>query len=253
MKKTYHGTYAYKTDKGYVRENNEDQAMVLMNSSGEVFLIACDGMGGAKKGEVASKMAIAYFANAFRNKGRHLFKFGDKLWLTKVAKGANAEINKLSSKNKDVKGMGTTLVAALISGDRLFIANIGDSRAYRYSFEKNKIEQLTEDQTYVRYLVSAGKISEEEALSHPDRHVLMNALGIYPSVSLSIDCYPYRGESLLLCTDGLYNQVSKEQLANILKTDDRCDQKVASLVSLANHSGGTDNIGIALWEVLSND
>lgn len=251
--KNYHGTYAYKIDQGKVRENNEDQAMVLMNAVGETFLIACDGMGGANRGELASKLALDILSEAFKKKPRHRFPYLNRMWLTKIAKEANAKINRAGDKNGKNKGMGTTMVCALISGNHLLVGNIGDSRAYRLTLEENKLEQLTVDQTYVRYLVSAGKISEQEASSHPDRHVLMNALGIYPSLSITLTDYPYHGESILLCTDGLYNQVSKEQIANVLCTDDRCDQKVATLVALANHNGGSDNIGIALWESVNHD
>lgn len=253
MSKIYHGTYAYKTDLGRVRQKNEDQAMVLMNSSGETFLVVCDGMGGAKKGELASKLAIDILTDSFRHKSKHILSYGNRLWITKAAKEANTKINRYAEKNGKIKGMGTTMVAALLYGSKLMIANIGDSRCYLLDHEKGTIRLATEDQTYVRYLVSTGKISEEDALSHPDRHVLMNALGIYPSVSLSVDVMPYHGESILLCTDGLYNQVSEEQIANILLTDDRCDQKVSSLVAEANHNGGSDNIGIALWESIAND
>ncbi len=253
MSKVYHGTYAYKIDIGRKRQNNEDQAMVLMNSYGEAFLVVCDGMGGAKKGELASKIAIDVLTESFRHKPKHALAYGNRLWITKAAKEANAKINRYADKNNKVKGMGTTMVAALIFGSKIMIANIGDSRCYLYSHDKDKIKLMTEDDTYVRYLVSTGKISEEDALSHPDRHVLMNALGIYPSVSLTVDIKPYRGESVLLCTDGLYNQVTMEEMGNILSTDDRVDQKVSSLIAEANHNGGDDNIGIALWENIAND
>jgi len=253
MSKIYHGTYAYKTDVGRVRQNNEDQAMVLMNSYNETFLIVCDGMGGAKKGDLASKIAIDILTESFRHKPKHKFAYLNRRWITKAAKEANAKINRYADKHSKVKGMGTTMVAALIYGSKIMIANIGDSRCYLYNHDNGKIKLLTEDDTYVRYLVSTGKISEEDALSHPDRHVLMNALGIYPSVSLTIDTRNYHGESVLLCTDGLYNQINQEQIGNILSTDDRTDQKVSSLVAEANHNGGADNIGIALWESIAND
>jgi len=253
MSKNYHGTYAYKTDRGRLREKNEDQAMVLMNSIGETLLIACDGVGGADRGELASKIAIDIIADSFKKKSKHFFAYGNRLWITKAVKEANEKINRQAERNAAYKGMGTTMVCALISKGRLMVANIGDSRAYLLTPGTKKIEQLTEDQTYVQYLVTTGRISKEDAASHPDRHVLMNALGIYPSVSLSIIDRPYRGETLLLSTDGLYNQVPAEQIANILSTDDRPDQKVAALVSEANHAGGTDNVGIALWECISHD
>ena len=131
------------------------------------------------------------------------------------------------------------------------IANIGDSRAYLIN--KDKIKQLTEDQTYVHFLVETGKITSEQALTHPERHVLMNALGIYPSVSLTINVYPYQGESLLLCSDGLYNQVPEKDILSLVSTDERADQKVTSLICVANANGGSDNEGLAYWESIGHD
>jgi len=248
---TYHGTYAYKTDVGRVRSHNEDQAMVVLNSSGEVFLIVCDGMGGANKGDVASKLAIDSLSESFRKKHRSPLAQFDKWWFTRSCKEANALIYDQADKNPAYKGMGTTMVAALISGDRLMIANIGDSRAYLIN--KDKIKQLTEDQTYVHFLVETGKITSEQALTHPERHVLMNALGIYPSVSLTINVYPYQGESLLLCSDGLYNQVPEKDILSLVSTDERADQKVTSLICVANANGGSDNEGLAYWESIGHD
>lgn len=251
MSELLRGTYAYKTDIGKVRSHNEDQAMALLNAAGEVFLIVCDGMGGANKGDVASKMAIDSLTQAFQNRKKLPFAFWDRHWFTRAAKAANAAIFNMADKNPAYKGMGTTLVAALISNHCLTIANIGDSRAYMIT--PNSIKQLTEDQTYVHFLVQTGKISEEQALTHPERHVLMNALGIYPSVSLTLSQMPYHGETLLLCSDGLYNQVSEKEILTLVNTDDRADQKVTSLILEANNNGGSDNEGISYWESLDHD
>lgn len=251
MRQIYHGTYAYKTDIGKVRTVNEDQAMVLMNAYGEVFLIVCDGMGGANKGDLASKLAIDSVTESFRHKHKRLFGYLDRLWITKACKEANKAIYDQAEKNPDCKGMGTTLVCALISGNSLLTANIGDSRAYEIT--KDAIVQLTEDQTYVHFLVQTGKITPTEALTHPDRHVLMNALGIYPSISLTINEYPYSGETILLCSDGLYNQVEAKEIRSIVATDERADQKAQSLISIANSNGGSDNIGVSYWESIEHD
>lgn len=248
---SYHGTYAYKTDIGRVRDSNEDQAMVVTNASGEVFLIVCDGMGGVSKGDLASKIAIDTLIDCFRKKKRSPFFNWDKIWITQSCKTANSLIYDQADKNPTYKGMGTTLVAALVSGQRLLVANIGDSRAYLST--QNSFKQLTEDQTYVHFLVETGKIAPNEALTHPDRHVLMNALGIYPSLSLTLTRYSYHGESLLLCSDGLYNLVQPKDIHAILSTDERADQKVTSLVCQANANGGNDNIGVAYWESISHD
>lgn len=255
--KNYHGTYAYKTDIGRVRKTNEDRAVILMNSDNEVFLAVSDGMGGSEKGDVASKLTIDLLNASFKKKKKHRYLFSDKRWITRTCKSINkkiysmAEKVKKTEKNSEKIGMGCTLVAVLISGERMMIANIGDSRAYM--LKDGEIKQLTTDQTYVEYLLKTGKITEEGAKTHPDRHVLTNALGVYNSLSLSITDMPYHGESILLCSDGLYNNLDSKEIANILLTDERTDQKVVSLISIANHAGGSDNIGIALWECIAND
>lgn len=248
---TYLGAFAYKTDIGRVRSHNEDQALCVVNASGEVFLIVCDGMGGANKGDIASKMAIDSLAESFRKKKRFPLAQMDKWWFTSSCKKANALIYDQSDRNPVYKGMGTTMVAALLSGERLLIANIGDSRAYLV--QKNTLQQLSEDQTYVHFLVQTGKITPEQALTHPERHVLMNALGIYPSLSLTLSLFPYHGESLLLCSDGLYNQLSEKEILSIVSTDERVDQKVTSLIALANENGGSDNEGVSYWESNGHD
>ncbi len=255
--KNYHGTYAYKTDIGRVRKTNEDRAIILLNSDNEVFLAVSDGMGGSEKGDVASKLTIDLLNASFKKKKKHRYLFSDKRWITRTCKSINkkiysmAEKVKKTEKNSEKIGMGCTLVAVLISGERMMIANIGDSRAYM--LKDGEIKQLTTDQTYVEYLLKTGKITEEGAKTHPDRHVLTNALGVYNSLSLSITDMPYHGESILLCSDGLYNNLDSKEIANILLTDERTDQKVVSLISIANHAGGSDNIGIALWECIAND
>lgn len=255
--KNYHGTYAYKTDIGRVRKTNEDRAIILMNSDNEVFLAVSDGMGGSEKGDVASKLTIDLLNASFKKKKKHRYLFSDKRWITRTCKSINkkiysmAEKVKKTEKNSEKIGMGCTLVAVLISGERMMIANIGDSRAYM--LKGGEIKQLTTDQTYVEYLLKTGKITEEGAKTHPDRHVLTNALGVYNSLSLFITDMPYHGESILLCSDGLYNNLDSKEIANILLTDERTDQKVVSLISIANHAGGSDNIGIALWECIAND
>jgi protein phosphatase len=225
--------------------------MVLMNADREAFLIVCDGMGGANKGDLAAKLAIDAVTASFRKKRKHLFRHFDRAWIMEACKAANKLIYDQAERNPACKGMGTTLVCALISGNRLLIANIGDSRAYRIT--KEAITQLTEDQTYVHFLVETGKITKEDALTHPDRHVLMNALGIYPSVSLTISEYPYGGESILLCSDGLYNQVEEGEILAIANSDERADQKAQSLISAANGHGGSDNIGVSYWESIGHD
>ena len=110
---------------------------------------------------------------------------------------------------------------------------------------------MSEDQTYVAYLLRTEQITPEEALTHPKRHVLMNALGIYPSASIDLKVFPYLNEIVLLCSDGLYNNVPEEDIASVTKGNDSVEQKVNELIAIGNKNGGSDNIAVVLWEAQS--
>lgn len=245
------GRFAYRIDIGRVRVSNEDQAVVLTNAEGDVLLLVCDGMGGHNKGDFASRTAISVLSENFKTKMNFLHPFFAKRWLTRAIRLANKEIYDAAYCNETYKDMGTTLVAALIIEDHIIIANVGDSRAYAIRHEG--MYQLTEDQTYVDYLYRTGKILKEEISTHPKRHVLMNALGIYPSLTLDVSTSPYIGFSILLCSDGLYNNISEQEMQAILSTEERPEQKVETLIKVANSNGGSDNIAVAYWEVIKND
>ncbi|MBQ9456963.1 MAG: Stp1/IreP family PP2C-type Ser/Thr phosphatase [Bacilli bacterium] len=250
MGRIYKGLFSSATDIGKIRISNEDRAAVLTNYCGDVFLIICDGMGGQNKGDYASKMAIDSLTESFRKKRKTPFLL-TKFWLKRALSHANSIIFEEATTKPLYTGMGTTCVAVYIQGEKMAIANIGDSRAYSYAF--GRLKRLTTDQTYVDYLYRTGKIKSEERDTSPDRHVLMNALGIYPSCSPDIHGQPYNGEAILCCSDGLYNNVSESEIRAVLSTDDRPDQKVMSLIAEANGNGGSDNIGIAYWEAVNHD
>ncbi len=245
--KFYKGTFSAQTDVGKVRLSNEDRASVLVNSDGSVFLCVCDGMGGQNKGDYASTLAMNFLTQSFRNK-RKTGLLWSRIWLMRAIREANSLIFEEAFKNPLYKDMGTTCVCVYIQGRKMIIANLGDSRAY--SFDDKGLIRLTNDQTYVDYLYRTGKISESEKETSPDRHVLMNALGIYPSASFDLTIKPYSGESILLCTDGLHNNVSEPEIRAVLSTNESAAQKVSSLIQEANGNGGSDNIGIAYWEAI---
>jgi len=241
------GTFNFKTDIGKVRLSNEDRANALVNSRGNVFLIVCDGMGGQNKGEFAAEIGMTFLCEAFQKKARFAGPLFTRAWLNNVIAKANKEIYNESLKDARYKGMGCTLTCALITSDYCYIAQIGDSRAY--TLDKNDhIKQITEDQTLVDYLYRTGKIAKEDMATHPQRHVLMNALGIFPTVDVEIFHMPYKNEPLLLCSDGLFNNVRESDIENILRKRDSVMQKTNELISLANANGGSDNIAISIWE-----
>jgi len=242
------GNFCYKTDVGQVRMTNEDQAFAITNSKGRVLLIVCDGMGGQNRGDLASRLAMSIISEEFKKFPKISNKLNDRFWMRNAIRKANNEIFSESYKNPKYKGMGTTLTAIVINDKYLVVAQIGDSRAY--TLKNGQLMQITEDQTYVDYLYRTGQITKEEILTHPKRHVLLNALGINPSVDVDIRVVDYGHEPLLLCSDGLYNNVKVSDIEAIIKTDETAEQKCESLIKVANANGGSDNIAISYWEVI---
>ena len=250
MKKYLTGRFSYKTDIGKVRVSNEDQAIALTNASGNVLLVVCDGMGGQNKGDLASSLAINTIVASFKNRKGFLNNYFARLWVGSAIKEANRSIYEQSQNNQSYRGMGTTITLLLIIKDIAILGHVGDSRCY---FLKNHhdLVQMSEDQTYVAYLLRTGQITPEQALTHPKRHVLMNALGIYPSASIDVKTFPYLNEEILLCSDGLYNNVPHEDISAVMKGNDSVEQKVNELIAIGNKNGGSDNIAVVLWEAQS--
>ena len=235
------------TDKGIVRKQNQDvfltEYLSLLSAS---LLIVCDGMGGAKAGNVASRMAL----DLFREKlVARLDPFMSMRSASTVMRKALAEVNgeiyKKNLSDPACAGMGTTLVAALVTDSWTTVINVGDSRAYRIS--QNGIKQITKDHSVVEDLIDRGDISRYEALHHPNRHLITRALGTAPDIVPDI-FHPELGdgEHLLLCSDGLTNQVGDQELLyEVLKTPDiheSCEQ----LIKLALIRGAPDNVTAVL-------
>lgn len=250
MNKRYDGTYSYQKDIGKVRVANEDECVISVNAHGDVLMMVADGMGGHKKGDYASHETISYIKDEFNSRGHFLNQFDALYWLKKIVHDVNKHIFDISDTDVQYKGMGTTLVLVLIYRNKLIILNAGDSRCYL--FKNRSLKQMTEDQTYVNYLYKSGQIKQEEIATHPRRHVLTNAVGLFPSISVDIKMMEYHGEGILLCSDGLYNNISDVDIENVLRTDQSSEQKVSSLINIANFNGGSDNISIALWESIDD-
>lgn len=242
---TLKGSYDSRTDMGRIRLSNDDNATACVNANGEVLLAVCDGMGGAKKGDYASKKTMSVIVEAFKKK-RRTSAFFAKKWLQRTLRKANAAVYKQSISNEFYEGMGTTAVVVLLLGDKMVIGNVGDSRAYRY--DGRNLIAMTNDDTVGDYLARVKKISEEELSSSSERHILTNAIGVYATCASSIHIMPYLRETILLCSDGLYNNISEASIRACLSTDERVDEKINNLIAEANGNGGSDNIGIALWE-----
>ena len=232
------------TDLGKKRKNNED-GFFVDNKLG-LFVVA-DGMGGHLGGEVASDIAVKAISE-YVKQNISLEDSKEKVFqlLMGAIYKANEEIRKRAAKNPSLTGMGTTVVVALLRGERLYIAHVGDSRAY--IIKERNIEQVTEDHSVVVQLVKANRITPEEAKTHRLKHVLSQAVGT--SINLSPDIQDKelnKGEYLLLCTDGLTDMLSDEEIFSIVsKNGNHIEKSCKELVSLANEKGGKDNITVVL-------
>lgn len=142
--------------------------------------------------------------------------------------------------------MGTTLSLCLIVKDTLVTAQVGDSRIYL--IENNKLKQISVDQTYATYLLHNKKISEKEVNTNKDRHRLTNAVGLKKKVNIDINVFEYHKEKILLCSDGLYNNVSPSVIESTLKGNDSLDRKCFQLIAFGNANGGSDNMAVVIWE-----
>ena len=245
------GRFGSKTDIGLVRASNEDKAISLIDSDSNVLLCVCDGMGGYMKGDFASKIAVDTITAAFNSKGHWAFPFQVNKWVSRVIKSINYSVYSESADTTRFKGMGTTLVMAIFFKDNIYIANLGDSRCYM--LEDDEIKQLTRDQTYVEYLLSHNKITADEKLTSKDRHALMNFIGKDKIVDFEYKVVKNERKTILLCSDGLYNNASDKQIFSALNSEERLDQKISTLIGIAKANGGTDNIAVSLWEPYKND
>jgi protein phosphatase len=232
------------TDTGRVRSINQDNFLSLPDQD---FFAVADGMGGPQGGEVASQLALETV------QARYIDHTVDGL--TEAVKAANDAVYSKGEAESSLRGMGTTLVAvALIESygqDVLAVVNVGDSRAYR--FADGEIEQLTDDHSLVADLMRAGRISPEEAESHPQRNIVTRALGPYEDIEPDIiEVNPRTGDRFLLCSDGLTNEVSLDQIAAVLRRLDDPSEAARELVRVANEGGGRDNITCLIVDVVDD-
>jgi PPM family protein phosphatase len=224
----------WKTDTGRQRRENEDNAF----ARAPVFVIA-DGMGGARAGEVASRIAIETFERELPGEGSPEERLAD------CVREANRRIYEQSRPEHEHAGMGTTLTAAYLDDADLSIAHVGDSRAYL--FRDGELTRLTRDHSLVGELIERGKLTEEQAAGHPQRSVITRALGPEPEVKVDTWTYPVRpGDVLLLCSDGLNSMLSDEQIANVLGPARSLQDAAGELIDAANEAGGRDNITVVL-------
>jgi protein phosphatase len=230
---------------GLKRNLNEDNLLMLEAETPEVgpygLYAVADGMGGHEKGEVASQLTL----NAVQEKfNQHPLTsentpFDD--WLTAAALAANENVLTRQETNGQEKKMGSTLVMALVVGQKVYIANIGDSRAYYLNNET--IEQVTEDHSLVERLVQIDQITREEARVHRQRNVIYNTIGDKPNPQVSLyDISLHPGDRLLLCSDGLSGMITDDEILNISRSHPSPVESCKKMVEAAKSAGGIDNI-----------
>ncbi|MFI3115216.1 MAG: Stp1/IreP family PP2C-type Ser/Thr phosphatase [Clostridia bacterium] len=237
-----------KTDAGRERVDNQDNFFCESIMEDIVVFCLCDGMGGTNGGHIASKFASVEFIRDIKKLIRPDISDDDaKIILSKAVLGANNIVYDMSSTDTNLAEMGTTLVGGFLIKDTVYIANVGDSRCYHIS--NNAILQVTKDHSLVQHLIDTGEISDEERETHPQKNYITRAIGIANEI-LS-DMYRFRfaqGEYILLCSDGLYNLVSDEEIKDVVASDRSLDEKCDILVQTANENGGTDNITAVILE-----
>ncbi len=230
---------------GRRRKNNEDAYLInrieiFKDGKKRIFyvLAVADGMGGHDAGEVASGMAVDRMTAAPLT-----YLEGDVAGIRKIIEFVNKKVHERSMEMG--KKMGTTLVAALIEGNNGYIFNVGDSRAYL--FRKGKIRQVTKDHSVIQELLDKGLISKEEAKTHPDRHVITMAIGTKESVNPdTYTLYFDKGDILMLCSDGVTDMLTDEELQEILGSSKELNEIGMEIVKKANENGGKDNITVVL-------
>ncbi len=233
--------YAARSDRGLVRANNEDSVY-----AGARLLALADGMGGHAAGEVASQLVVAALAHLDDDEPG-----GDLLSkLDKAVHQGNSAIAREVEENPDLEGMGTTLTAILFAGDRLGLVHIGDSRGYL--LRDGELAQITKDDTFVQTLVDEGRITAEEAHSHPQRSLIMRALTGHEVEPTLIMREARIGDRYLLCSDGLSDPVSQETILDALKIAD-VGESADRLIELALRGGGPDNVTVVVADVVEHD
>lgn len=236
------------TDRGRVRPTNQDIYQIEVREDNDTaLLVVCDGMGGANAGNVASRFAAQSFVEYARGMlDRELDAAKRQALLTHALVQANDTVFSLAGRQPEFRGMGTTLVAALIQGDQVTVLNVGDSRAYL--FDGTRLHQLTEDHSYVEEMRRQGRITEADARTHPQKNLITRAVGVEPDVDGDLfEAQLAPGEMLLLCSDGLTGMVEDEKIGQTLKDAKTLALAGDALLTLALEGGGRDNITVALF------
>lgn len=244
------------SDLGRVRTNNEDNYVVLLPPSVpeglDAILVVADGMGGHQAGEVASDIVVRKFAGSFNPEAgpRRIDSVLDlNALLARVIADANDEVFETASTDPHLRGMGTTVVAAALVGDRLHLGYVGDSRAYL--IDAANVYQLNHDHSWVADEVRAGRLTKAQAEHHPRKNVLTRAVGVVMDVDVETQTFELvPGDTLLLCSDGLTNVVTEDELQQVVHDHHDPRQAAATLIRMANDRGSPDNVTVVIARYL---
>ena len=237
------------TDIGNTRDMNQDYLYSSEESVGKLpnlFLVA-DGMGGHKAGEFASRYVVEHIVRSIKgSKEEEAVAI-----LSESIETANRKLKEYADAHQQMRGMGTTIVAAVIQGRTLIVANVGDSRLYIVGDE---ITQVTQDHSLVQEMVRLGEMDPQSAKNHPDKNIITRAVGVSEKVKIDIFERQLRaGEYIILCSDGLTNMVEDSVILQILHGAGSLSDKAERLIELANKNGGKDNITVIIIEPNSDE
>lgn len=238
------------SDVGLVRSVNQDRFAITSKkkakTQAELFALVCDGIGGAKAGEVASEQTIQYLKKAFEASGEFHTSHELEGWMYQQIRSVNDRVFAMALTDDKYTGMGTTLVACMIHDQMCRIAHVGDSRAYY--LHQDEFTCLTQDHTYMNELLRQGDVSMEEAHHHPKRNYLTNAIGVFNQIRIDMIALDEGFDCILLCSDGLHSMVSESKLQVILRQPWSAKEKCELLVQAANQFGGIDNITVVILQ-----
>ncbi|EMS69405.1 Stp1/IreP family PP2C-type Ser/Thr phosphatase [Ruminiclostridium cellobioparum] len=239
--------YGIRTDRGLKRQLNEDNCNVLVGYPGipACFVIA-DGMGGHKCGEVASKQAVDSVCNLLLKADWEKKNISEML--RDIIVKVNDEIYNFSLLDEATQGMGTTLIITVLKNRKLYIGHVGDSRVY--IIREDSIEKVTWDHSFIEELVKNGSITRDEAVNHPKRNLITRAVGY--ELGLQVDTYEIDlkdNDIILLCTDGLTNMLTEEEILDIIKNNEEPQDACDTLIQKANNNGGEDNTTVIVGKI----
>ncbi|MDE5964292.1 MAG: Stp1/IreP family PP2C-type Ser/Thr phosphatase [Eubacterium sp.] len=234
-----------KTDKGNVRDSNQDAYAVGEFSDEVVWSVVCDGMGGAAGGNIASALAVKVISDKINASYRDQMRDSSiKNMLDSALTAANIEVFDFAEAQPDLRGMGTTVVCAIVRDNQAYIAHAGDSRAY--VINNGNIRQITTDHSMVQDLLLRGRITPEEAEHHPNKNIITRAVGVNKVIEIDFEQIDLDDEdTLLICTDGLSNYVSNDEMLELM-SDGKHYAFADRLVKKANDNGGGDNITVVV-------